>query len=59
MKATTMGIAGMMAGMMLGTAAGYAVKSMMTPKPSGTKKAISGAIGTVGEMLTNISKQNG
>lgn len=61
MKSSTMGImaASVVAGMMMG-AAGVAVKDMlMEPKSksnNGTKKMISTALGSVGEIFTGLSK---
>ena len=60
MKVSTMGVAGMVAGVMLGTAAGYALKSMMPQKTKGSGSTmVSSALGTMGEMFTGLSKHMG
>ena len=60
MKVSTMGAIGMVAGMMLGTAAaGYAIKSMMPQKTKSAGSMVSSALGTMGEMFTGLSKNMG
>ena len=59
MKVSTMGAVGMVAGVMLGTAAGYALKSMMPQKTKSAGSMVSSALGTMGEMFTGISKHMG
>ena len=60
MKTSTMGImaAGMVAGMMMG-AAGMAVKDMLMPPKSNSKKMITTALNSVGEMFTGLAKYTG
>ncbi len=59
MKVSTMGAVGMVAGVMLGTAAGYALKSMMPQKTKSAGSMVSSALGTMGEMFTGLSKHMG
>ena len=59
MKVSTMGAVGMVAGVMLGTAAGYALKSMMPQKTKSAGSMVSSALGTMGEMFTGLSKNMG
>ena len=54
-----MGAIGMVAGVMLGTAAGYAIKSMMPQKTKSAGSMVSSALGTMGEMFTGLSKNMG
>ncbi|MBQ8216023.1 MAG: hypothetical protein IJZ33_07165 [Clostridia bacterium] len=59
MKVSAMGAVGMVAGVMLGTAAGYALKSMMPQKTKSAGSMVSSALGTMGEMFTGLSKHMG
>ena len=50
--------AGVVAGMMMG-AAGMAVKDLLMPPKSNSKKMITTALNSVGEMFTGIAKYTG
>jgi hypothetical protein len=60
MKTSTMTVmaAGVVAGLMMG-AAGMAVKEALVPTKSNSKKMVSTALNSMGEMFTSIAKYTG
>jgi hypothetical protein len=60
MKTSTMTVmaAGVVAGLMMG-AAGMAVKEALVPAKSNSKKMVSTALNSMGEMFTSIAKYTG